>query len=243
MIRVLAAAAAATVVVVLLGIWANGWEGSVAKADAVARASSESAAAVEPEEFEFAGGELETEVEAVLYDQANNTAAVVVSVSNPDPKRPIVDAPIQIELLDEAGKAIGTNTAPGTNPVLNEVPSIPSGETVLYVNDTIVPQGVPVSARVKATGTPTDEKLTELEAEGAVEDSVYGVSAIGSVLNPSAKTLENVRVEAVVRKSGTIVAAGGALIEQLEGNATADFQIFLIGAGEGGKLELWAPAR
>ena len=231
----------ALAVIFILGAWANGWETSVSKGNRIA---GEHSASVKPNQFQFQGGELKTKVVGVFYDATNNVSAVVVEVTNPDKKRPIVYAPIEITLLDKAGKAVGKNTAPGTDPSLNEIPSIGAGETVLYVNDAIVPSGPPASAEVKATGKPTDQKLDELTvANTKVESGIYGVSATGQVLNPGAKTLKNVLVEAVVKKGDAVVAAGTAQVKQLDPNAPEAFQIFLIGDAKGGKLDAWAPAR
>lgn len=236
--RWVAGAVVGIALVLGLGAWAHGFEGSVTRANAAASKVVEN---VKPPEFAFKGGPLKTTVEAVLYDEANGTSAVVVEVQNPDPKRPILSAPIKIELLDEAGKVIGSNATAGTEPILNQVPSLPPDGKVLYVNDTISPEGTPASARVKATGTPTDARLQKFEVKGEIDESVYGASVVGTVLNPGPETRKNVRVEAVVTKGGKVVAAGGALIDQLEANATGDFQIFLIGDPKGGKLTVWAP--
>jgi hypothetical protein len=199
-----------------------------------------------PEVFEFAGGELEAEVLGLFTDPEAGVVAVVVEVTNPDPARWIVSAPIQLELLDAAGAVVGSNTAVGTDPVLNEVASIPPGGTAVYVNDTTTPESGDVTTvtdvRVQATGEPTDAVPVELEVRDPVLDSgVFGTSVTGTVANLGAEAREKVRVYAVVRdQSSTVVGAGQGLVEALEPGAESQFQIFLTGESEG-ELEVWAP--
>ncbi|MEZ5098284.1 MAG: FxLYD domain-containing protein [Thermoleophilia bacterium] len=197
----------------------------------------------EPEVFVFEGGELEAEVQGPFVDADAGAVAVVVAVANPDPVRPIVDATIQIELLDAAGEVVGTNTDPGTDERLNRIPSIPAGGETLFVNDTIVPTGEPVSARARATGTPADVTLQELDVRGAaLAGSAFGVTATGTVGNPGGAVVEQARAFAVVRDAaGAIVGAGSALLEPIEPGGEQPFTIFVVGE-TAGELEVVVPA-
>lgn len=197
----------------------------------------------QPEVFAFQGGELEAEVEGVFTDPEAGAVAVVVDVRNPDPTRPIVDATIQIELLDAAGAVVGTNTDPGTDERLNRIPSIPAGGDTLYVNDTIALTGDVVSARAKATGTPIDLPLQELDVRGAaLADGPFGVTATGTVGNPGAAAVEQARVFAFVRDpAGTIVGAGAALLDPIDAGGEQPFTIFVVGESAG-ELDVVAPA-
>lgn len=234
----------AIAVVLTLGAWANGFKGSLAT-DAVeqARADAEKAGeALKPEEVKFEGGPLPAEIVAVLTDEAAGTVAVVASITNPEKKVAATNITVGIELLDASGAVVGTNTDPGTDPSLNTIAVIGPGETALYVNDTFLASGVPASATVKATGTPARQKLTEFVIEGAtISEGPFGVSITGTVTNPGAEAKQGVHVMAVVREGTTVVGAGGALVSDLPGGGTADFEIFVIGQTKG-ELEVWAPA-
>lgn len=197
----------------------------------------------QPEVFAFEGGELETAVEGVFVDAEAGAVAVVVEVRNPDPARPIVDATIQIELLDASGTVVGTNTDPGTDERLNRIPSIPAGGDTLVVNDTIVPTGEVVSARAKATGTPVDAPLQELDVSGAaLAEGPFGVTATGTVGNAGAEPIEQARVFAFVRDpDGAIVGAGSALLDPIDAGGEQPFTIFVVGQSTG-ELDVVAPA-
>lgn len=197
----------------------------------------------QPDVFVFEGGELEVEVEGLFVDAEAGSVAVVVAVANPDPERPIVGATIQIELLDAAGAVVGTNTDPGTDPRLNQIPSIPAGGGTVYVNDTIVASGEVASARAKATGTPAAVELQALEVrDAAIADGAFGVSVSGTVANPGPAAVDQARVFAVVRDpAGAVVGAGAALLDAIEAGIEQPFQIFVVGAADG-ELEVIAPA-
>jgi hypothetical protein len=230
---------ASVALVIVLGAWANSWEGSVAKAKKLATA----APTVKPKAVVFKGGPLPSKVVALLTDEANGTVAVVAAITNPDKKLPATGITVGVELLGKSGKTAGTNTAAGTNPVLNQIASIAPGETALYVNDTIIPDSAPVSATVKATGTPKKGKLQEFKIEGAkVQHGAFGVSIAGTVVNPGTSPQTSVHIEAVVKQGEKIVGAGGALVDRIDPGGKAEFQIFVIGKSEG-DLVVWAPAQ
>jgi hypothetical protein len=228
------------VVTLTLGAAANSFEGSVARAG---REVVEAPPVAKPEEVKFEGGPLPATVDALFYDEVNGTVAVVVSIENPHADVAATGITIGIELLDAAGKVVGTNTAAGTDPALNKIASIGPGETALYVNDTIIPDAAPASATVKATGTPERVALTDFDIVRAeLDDSPFGVSIIGTIRNPGATTETQVHPQAVIRRGGEIVGAGGALVDSLPAGGEAEFQIFVIGEADG-EVEVWAPAQ
>jgi hypothetical protein len=175
---------------------------------------------------------------AQVLHSSEGTAAAVVTLRNSS-SQALRDVPIQITVRGASGMTVYTNTTPGLASSLTSVPLIGAHMTVTWVNDQVQASPPPagVSAKV-GEGEPQGEvppslSITEAHlGEGGVE---------GSLVNHSSTAQREVVVYAIARRGSTIVAAGSALVAQVEAGTSAHFQAFLVGDARGAQLEVDAP--
>jgi hypothetical protein len=180
---------------------------------------------------------------AVITDQ--DRAAVVVDVRN-DTAHSLANVPVLIDVKDAKGKSVFKNDTPGLDPTLTSIPSIEPGQEVAWVNDQVIPTGVPKT--VKATVGETQETLpppspqiTVGEAK-LVHDPVSGTDTTGDIENTGAELLTNTYVYAVARQGNQIVAAGRGAIDKLKPDATKpqQYHIFMVGDPTGADVSVEA---
>jgi uncharacterized protein YceK len=185
-----------------------------------------------------------TKVLAILPSADGFTAAVVIQVDAGNAGQAAIWAPIAVTLLDAKGKAVGTNNIPGALPILVHLPSVTGGSSTLYVNDQILLEGTPASAKVVVGGTfAPGDGLGELKTTKPkiVPDPSFGTSWSTTVTNTTSVRQEAIVVQAVVTKNGKIVGAGTANIDGLEPGASTDVTGFFIGSDKG-DVSITAPA-
>lgn len=170
---------------------------------------------------------------AILHG-ANGTAAVV-TLRNTS-RRSFREVPVEIVVKNAGGATLYTNTAPGLSRALVALALLPAQQTRSWVDD-----------QVQLSGTPTSviAKVGEGErvSEGAPPVAIVGAhiaegSALGSVVNHSHASVGELIVYAIARRAGAIVAAGSAVVPQLEAGARAQFDAFLAGDARGAQLEV-----
>jgi hypothetical protein len=224
--------------VLVLGAAAHGFHSSARRASASTATEPRS---TKPPQRAL-GPALRVSLVKLLVDPADNSAAVIVRVENPDARRPVVNAPIAIELLDRAGGIVGTNADAGTNPLLVHVPYIDAGESTVFVSDTIATSAAPSKVRASATAnfSPTRRARLGVRPRG-LRVTPFGWLADAALVNSRSTEPRMVLLQAVVRRMGKVVAAGTTILEIPPHGRPTNFEIALVGDAKGGVLRVWAP--
>lgn len=179
----------------------------------------------------------------VLRDQYGT--AVAVQLHNTGKTQ--VSVPIAVKVKDRRGDVLYDNTGPGLEPALNFVPVIRAGETTWWVNDQVNASSPPRKATVKvgtskkpAPATLPEMKLSPLRI-AADQD---GISAIGTVQNPSRVEQRRLTIFITAQKGNRVVAVGRAVVEKAPGPTPKPirFTTFFIGNPRGARLSATAPA-
>jgi hypothetical protein len=155
------------------------------------------------------------------------------------------DVPIEITVKDAQGATVYTNDTPGLATGLNAAPLVPAHATTTWIDDQVQATSTPASVTAKVgEGTPATGAIPSLSVEGAHQytDPTNGPAVEGSIVNHSHVGQQELIVDALVRRGGTIVAAGRAVLPTAPVGASTRFQLFFTGNPHGGQLEVQAPA-
>jgi len=181
-------------------------------------------------------------VDSTLLSDKNGSA-VVVEVKNTSDQG-FADVPIAIDVRDAKGKTVFENDIAGLEPALTSVPIVAGGATVDWVNDQVLATGKPDSVKVKVGAS--EEKLPATLPEIEVSkpklevDRYSGAQATGTAENKSQIDQTNLKLFAVARKDGEVVAAGRGGLRRLPADAgrATPYHIFFIGDPEGADIEV-----
>jgi hypothetical protein len=181
-------------------------------------------------------------VEAVAVHDANGTAAVVTlrNVSS----MPLRDAPIAITVTGAGGAVLSQNNTPGLDSTLTSVPLLEPGAQTVWVDDQVEVSSAPAGVTARVGQAPAASgQLPQLSVEGvhAFEEPGSGEGAEGMVVNHSTVTQQELVVYAVGRRDGRVVAAGRAVLPEVQAGQSTSFQLFFIGNPKGAKLEVSVP--
>ena len=171
----------------------------------------------------------------------------MLAIGNTSATGGAVWVPMKIELLDAAGKVIGTNTDAGTSPLLNHLPSIGPKSRLLLVSDQLTADGDVKSARITVGGgaaKPLGGGLPELTVKGLAIDNSdpFGLAFKGTIVNNSDVAQPAVLVSVTAAKGDKYVAAGSSVVSDLGPGTSQDFSGYWIGNPKGAKLAASAPA-
>jgi hypothetical protein len=179
---------------------------------------------------------------AVVYD-ANGVAAVVI-LRNASSK-PLRNAPIAITVNDAKGAVRYQNNSPGLDTTLVSVPLLQArGETV-WIDDQIKATGVPAKLSARVGEAPiVSGALPQVSVSGVhtFADPTNGVGVEGTVSNSSKVAQQKLVVYVLGRRGGQIVAAGRAVLPEVQVGQRTAFQVFCIGNPQGTQLEASAPS-
>ena len=176
----------------------------------------------------------------VVHDSEG--AAAAVSVRNLS-AHALVSIPIAITVRGAHGQTLYQNDAAGLEAALTQVPSIPPNGTVTWVDDQVPSAGEPASVSAligEAPAASGPEPQVEVQGAHVAEPSTGEVS--GTVHNASAVAQRQLVVYVIARHTGTIVAAGRAVLAEVAAGAAVGFHAFLIGSAAGAQIEASAPA-
>jgi hypothetical protein len=170
-------------------------------------------------------------------------AAAVVTLRN-DSARTLHDVPIEITVKDAHGSTLFQNNAPGLEPALTSLASLPAHGEATWVDDQAPATGAPASVSAIAGAAPAvNGPAPRVEARGLHPNEESGsVGAAGTVRNRSNITQRSLVVYVLARRAGRIVAAGRAVLPEVTAGASVPFQAFLTGSPAGAHLEASAPA-
>ncbi|HLM85878.1 MAG TPA: hypothetical protein VK272_06785 [Solirubrobacteraceae bacterium] len=176
----------------------------------------------------------------VLHSSEGTAALVTLRNLSATAQR---DVPIQITVKSTSGAPLYINNTPGLAPALVSMPLLPAHATLTWIDDQVQASGTPASVSAKVgEGQATSGALPKLSVQGAqlIEGGAAGPEVEGSIVNRSSVGARAVVVYAVARRTGAIVAAGSAVVPQVEAGASEHFQAFLIGSAKGARLEVSA---
>jgi hypothetical protein len=176
--------------------------------------------------------------------RVKDRAAAIVTVKNLT-GRPLVQLPVAISVTGKDGRQLFTNEVPGLQQSLTQVPMVPPGKTIVWVNDQLALSAPPKALKAVVGDSTVKVPLTlpELSISKPTlhQDPVSGAVAEAKVTNTSKVVQTNLVVFGVARKGGRIVAAGRALVPKLKPGRTARISMFFVGNPKGAQLELSAP--
>jgi hypothetical protein len=176
---------------------------------------------------------------AAALVRGSEGAAAVVSLRNVS-STPLREVPIQITVRNARGASVYTNNVPGLSHTLASVALIPAHGVQTWIDDQVQATSTPVSVSAKVgEGLPAGGSIPVLSVSGA---HLSEAQAEGNVLNHSGTAQQELVVDAVARRAGTIVAAGRAVLASAPAGSSTPFQIFFVGNPGGAQLEVTAPA-
>lgn len=171
-------------------------------------------------------------------------AAAVVTVRNTT-ARALRSVPIAITVKDAHGTTLFQNDAPGLEAALVSIPSLAAHAELTWVDDQVPANGEPasVSARVGEAPPAARGSLPEVLVTGVhlSESAANGVGAAGTVSNRSRVAQSKLVVFAVARRGGRVVAAGRAVLPEVQAGVSLPFEAFFVGSPRGAQLQASAP--
>jgi hypothetical protein len=179
---------------------------------------------------------------AVLVRGAEGAAAVV-TLRN-DSAHALRDVPIAIAVKDAGGSTVFQNDAPGLEAALTSLGSLPAHGVTTWVDDQVPATGAPASVTAIAGVSPAvSGALPQIEVAGVHPSEESGsATAVGTVRNRSPVAQQALVVYVVARRAGRVVAAGRAILPEVEPGAAVPFKAFLVGSPHGATLQASAPA-
>jgi hypothetical protein len=152
------------------------------------------------------------------------------------------DVPIVITVTDASGKVLFTNATAGSDTPSGEIAFIGAHATAWWVDaNVLVASGTPksVSARI-GDGVAAPRGVPGLStADLSTGSNFVGPFISGRVLD-DAQAASDVTLYAVALTGTRVLAAGQSLIPTLRSHGASSFQVSVIGAPKGGRLEATA---
>jgi len=181
----------------------------------------------------------------VLYSAVvgskEGTTAIVVGMRNTS-SRALQLAPIEVSAKDAKGSVVYQNTGPGLQPSLTSVSLLEPGKDTVWVDDQVQATGVAATATALVGAAKVTSTIPKLTVSGThLSEEAGSQIESGSVANRSSVTQQDLVVYAVARKGSKVVAAGRAVLPEVDVGATVSFQIYFVGDPKGAKVEVSAP--
>jgi hypothetical protein len=163
-------------------------------------------------------------------------SAVVVEVHN-DSDVNMVDVPIALDVLDEKGRSVYRNDAPGLEQALVAIPYLPAGADALWINDQILASGQPARAKVKVGVSPNTYSGALPRIEVSPPTVEAGRIASGHVVNRTGEDQNRLLLYAVARRGNEIVAAGRGAFEHLKPETKElPYHVYFVGDPSGAEV-------
>jgi hypothetical protein len=153
--------------------------------------------------------------------------------------------PVLITVKGKGGRLLYSNQPGGTDPRLQYLPLLAGRASAWWVDDQVLLNQPSSGAAVRVgTGStaPRDDPAVLTMRSSHLRVSAGGSTLSGELVNEGSRRRRNVTVLAVALRGGKVVAAGRTLVKGLAGgrDASARFQISLVGDASNAKLELTA---
>jgi len=171
----------------------------------------------------------------VLHSSEGAVAVVTLHNSSATTLR---ELPIALTVYGAGGAKLYRNDTAGLAPTLAAAPLVGAHAGAVWVDDQVQVSATPSSAHAEVgEGERVTGAIPAIAIHGArLSEGV----AEGSVVNHSRVGQHELVVYALARRGARIVAAGRAVVPQLEAGASQRFQAFLIGRPQGARLEVSA---
>jgi hypothetical protein len=232
----------AVVVAVLAGSILTGCESTQDKARKIQAENAAVLASEHGVSISKPNKDVKVEGTTLLHDQYGD--AIVVTLRN-ESNQTLVNVPILVDVRDAKGKSVYKNDTPGLRKALTNVPVLPPGESVDWVNEQLTLSGPAKSAKVTVgvTQEKAPAKLPQIEIGPAkVKESAQGVLATGEITNKSQVDQVQLQLYAVARSGGRVVAAGRGEFKNLKaGSGKHKYNFFFIGDPAGAEVKVTAP--
>jgi hypothetical protein len=150
--------------------------------------------------------------------------------------------PIAIAVKGAGGQTLYRNDGTGLEPSLTEISALPAHGSLTWVNDQL-PAGEPPTSVTALVGEAPAASGPEphIEVTGVHLAEASTGEATGIVHNSSSVAQQRLVVYVSARRGGRIVAAGRAVLADVGAGASLPFQVFLVGAPGGARLQAGAP--
>lgn len=178
----------------------------------------------------------------VLTGRSGAHVAVVVTLRNRS-SSPVSDLPVLVGVTVPHARRTYLNAAAGVAYFRNHIPAIAAhGELTWVLTLTRrLPRGARPFVRVGSPNPTTTTAIGALPTLRVTASNLTGSDARVTLRNTSGVTQYQLPVYAVATRGQRSVAAGQALVEELDGGATAHLRLPLVGNVTGATLSLEAP--
>jgi hypothetical protein len=179
---------------------------------------------------------------AVLRGSEGAAAVVVAQNLSSRAQRHV---PIAITVKSTTGQTLFQNNAPGLEPALVSLASLPAHGELAWVDDQLPATGKPTAVSAVLGQAPAAAgALPQIEVQGAhlIEDPSRGIGYSARASSRSRVRQQSLVVFALARRGGRIVAAGRALVPELAARSSTQFQMFFVGDPRGAQVQFSAPA-
>ncbi len=178
----------------------------------------------------------------LLRGRSHPGAAVVVVVRNGS-ARPVSDLPVLVGVNSPGGHRTDLNAAAGESYFQNHLPVIGAGRTLTWVLTLghRPPGGSRPFAMVGSASPTIITTIGRLPSLKVAPAGTRGTATDLTVRNSSGVTQYQLPVYAIARRGERPVAAGQATIEELDGGASAQLRLPLVGNPSGATLSFEAP--
>jgi hypothetical protein len=168
--------------------------------------------------------------------------AVVVTLRNVS-THTLRHVPIAITVKGAGGSALYQNNTAGLEAALTQVPLLPVGAQVVWIDDQVQAAEAPASVSAVVGEAPqAPAEVPQIALTGVRANEEGGSSGVaGTVHNDSAVTQRELVVYGIARRGARIVAAGRAVLSQVAAHGSTPFQVLFIGSASGAHVEASAP--
>lgn len=187
---------------------------------------------------------LEVRVTSVrlLRGHSRRSAAILVTAHNQSAK-PVSDVPVLVGVKVAGGRRMDLNAAAGVSYFRNHLPVIGAHGDLTWVLtiDHRLPAGARPFASVGTASPTIAAAIGRLPVLRVALMRTSGAATNLTIQNSSGVTQYQLPVYAVARRGSHWIAAGQATIEELDGGASAQLHLPLIGNSSGATLSFEAP--
>ena len=178
----------------------------------------------------------------VLIDRSSGRVAVVATLRNRS-SSPVSDLPLLVGAKLANGRRVYLNSAANIAYFRNHIPAIAAHGQLTWVLTLThdLPRGARPFVRVGPPSRATTTAIGTLPTLRVETSKLTGGDATVTVQNASGVTQYQLPVYAVATRGQRPVAAGQALVEELDGGGAARLRLRLVGNASGATLSLEAP--
>jgi hypothetical protein len=233
----------------VLAVSASACESTEDESAKVAREEGAAAASAGASTLKLGTRNRDVRVSDVTLLNSGGRSAVAVKLTSRSAHAQL-DVPILVNVTGAGDRVLYSNATSGVEPLLQKVSLLPPHASVWWVDDQVLIAGAATGTKVSVGSGRNAAAATgaQLSAGAARVGEQSGMSVVsGELFNHTGRAQAKVAVFAAAVRADKVVAAGRAVVESVAGSADASarFQVFMVGDPAGAKIELTAapPAR